>query len=141
VSSTILNRWNFRVIANGHDFAQSVLRGGNATIYALSTDSDVFHRTLPALSDTLQHGRLLGESLLANPTSANGDGPIYFYLASAGSGLIYTLCNDAVDVNLLTNSVTYGNKYYSPWSNPNTWDTQTIRDAYEADDSDSLDWE
>ncbi|MBU4337815.1 MAG: hypothetical protein KJ548_14730, partial [Actinobacteria bacterium] len=141
VKLTILNRWNFPTIANGHDFTRSTLRSGNATIYDLATDAGVFHGTAD-LDDTVQHARELAKDLLANPTSANGNGPIYFYEKTATSGVIYDLCNDADDpeVNLLNNTATYGNKYFSPSSDPNSWTTQTVKDGYDADATDSLVW-
>lgn len=71
-----------------------------------------------------------------------GNGPIYFYKKTAAGGVIYNLCNDADDpeVNLLKNTATYGNKYFSPTSDPNTWTTQKVKDGYDADPNDSLIW-
>lgn len=141
VKLTILNRWNFPAILNGRSFTRSVLRGGNSTIYDLATDSGIFIGTA-ALDDTVQHARQLARDLLANPNSASGSGPIYFYAASASSGPIYDLCNDADDaeVNLLHNTATCGNKYFSPSSDPNSWTTQTVKDGCDADPNDSLTW-
>lgn len=141
VKLTILNRWNFPSIPNGHDFTRSTLRRGNTTIYNFATDERIFHGTA-ALDDTVQHARELAKDILANPTSADGNGPIYFYQKTAASGVIYDLCNDADDpkVNLLKNTATYGNKYFSPSSDPNLWTTQTVKDGYNADLNDSLVW-
>jgi len=53
VKDTILNRWNFPAIENGHDFTRSTLRGGNSTIYGLATDRGIFLGEA-TLNDTVQ---------------------------------------------------------------------------------------
>jgi len=140
VKDTILNRWNFPVIINGHGFTQSVLRKNNTTIYKMAT-SGIFHGTA-MLDNTLQHARVLGAMILKKPNSASGTGEIYFYKKGSTRGKIYDLCQDAsvTNVNLLQKTATYGNVYFSPSSDPNGWTTKTIKSAYNAVSNDSLKW-
>ncbi len=137
VANTILNRWNFPVISSGHAFARdSALRHNQTTIYGLAKDTSVFNTPGASLSNTVQNAREWGQYILDHPDSANGNGPIYFYQVGSPS----TIVDDLVAVSLLTNSATYGNKYFSPSSDPSAWNTDTIKAGYDADSSDSLHW-
>ena len=142
VAQSIASRWNFPEIEYGHDFTRSSLVKDNATIYNLAHDARIYRGAGRTPDWIYQEARELGVWVLSQSSGGSPNGPIYFYAKIAVSGLAYEICNDGDDpeVNLLENTVTKGNKYFSPASDPNQWTTSTIRTAYEADPDDCFEW-
>lgn len=138
VADSLWARWNFPEIPDGREFKRSTLIRSHTSMYNFATDHAIYHGNSSILL-ALQHSRVLGKTLLTFPNMSNGNGGIYFYQVGT-SGTIPTLCVDSANVGITRKLAAFGNNYYGPNSNCQSWDTSFLQTRYNANPSDSLVW-
>ena len=141
VADSFLSRWNFPNISNGHFFLRSNLVDNNSSIYDLCRDTRIYVGARKAfLKDVVQHSRILGKKVLDNPNLSNGNGPINFYKVGAIVGPAVDNCRDCTNVGLYRKLATFGNYYYGPASNCQSWTATFLENKYDQNPNDTLEW-